>query len=211
MTHCTAVEWIDVNESTNAVLHQIKESTHSKFIVGDGSLDNVLGVVTIKEFLEHYTQHDFNMQHIIQPPIFIVQNTPAFKILNLFKQHKQYIGVVIDEFGATKGIVTLHDLTEAIVGDLPDEDETDEPSIIKRNDNSYLLDGRTLIFELNQYFQNEIIENNISQYTTISGFILDKVKAMPKVGYKIMHNGYEYEIIDMDNNRIDKVLMTSQE
>jgi putative hemolysin len=149
------------------------------------------------------------MQQVIQPPIFIIHNTPAFKILNMFKHRKQYIGVVIDEFGATKGIVTLHDLTEAIVGDLPDEDETDEPSIIKRADNSYLIDGRTLIFEINQYFQHEIIENNISQYTTISGFMLDRLKTMPHAGNKIQHNGYTYEIVDMDHNRIDKVLMTS--
>jgi putative hemolysin len=209
MTHSTEVEWIDINQSIEDILHQIKESTHSKFVVGDGSLDNVLGVVTIKEFLEHYTQEGFEMQQVIQPPIFIIHNTPAFKILNMFKHRKQYIGVVIDEFGATKGIVTLHDLTEAIVGDLPDEDETDEPSIIKRADNSYLIDGRTLIFEINQYFQHEIIENNISQYTTISGFMLDKLKTMPHAGNKIQHNGYAYEIVDMDHNRIDKVLMTS--
>jgi putative hemolysin len=137
-----------------------------------------------------------------------VQNTPAFKILNTFKSKKQYIAIVVDEFGTTRGIVTLHDLTEAIVGDLPDEDENDDLNIIKRNDNTYLIDGRTLIFELNQYFQKEIIEDNINQYTTVSGFLLDKLQNMPNTGDKVSYENYEFEIIDMDGLRIDKLLMT---
>jgi putative hemolysin len=114
---------------------------------------------------------------------------------------------VVDEFGATKGIITLHDLTEAIVGDLPDEDETDELNIIKRDDSSYLIDGKTLVFEINQYFQREIIEDNISQYTTISGFILSNLQSIPKSSDKIVYGNFEFEIIDMDGFRIDKVLM----
>jgi putative hemolysin len=91
---------------------------------------------------------------------------------------------------------------------LPDEDEKDELNIIKRDENSYLIDGKTLIFELNQYFQKEIIEDNISQYTTISGFIISKLQSMPNTSDKVNYENYEFEIIDMDGVRIDKVLMT---
>jgi putative hemolysin len=136
MTHSTDVEWINSKESTDKIFEKIRESVHSKFVVGDGSIDNVLGVISIRDFLENYKRNDFVLKEIISPPIFIIQSTPAFKILNLFKSKKQYIALVVDEFGTTKGIVTLHDLTEAIVGDLPDEDEKDEHNIIKRNDNS---------------------------------------------------------------------------
>jgi putative hemolysin len=91
---------------------------------------------------------------------------------------------------------------------LPDEDEKDELNIIKRDENSYLIDGKTLIFELNQYFQKEIIEDNISQYTTISGFIISKLQSMPNTSDKVNYENYEFEIMDMDGVRIDKVLMT---
>jgi len=158
--------------------------------------------------LQNYKRTDFNINEIILSPIFIIQSTPAFKILNLFKNKKQYIAIVADEFGSTKGIVTLHDLTEAIVGDLPDEDEKDESNIIKREDDSYLIDGKTLIFEINQFFQSEIIEDSINNYTTISGFILFVLQTMPNTGDKVTHEKYVFEIIDMDGIRIDKVLMT---
>lgn len=208
MTHSSDVEWINSRDSVETIFEKIRESVHSKFIVGEGSIDNVLGVISIRDFLENYKRTDFNINEIILPPIFIIQSTPAFKILNLFKNKKQYIALVADEFGATKGIVTLHDLTEAIVGDLPDEDEADESKIIKRDNNSYLIDGKTLIFEINQFFQSEIIEDNINNYTTISGFILFILQSMPNTGDKVTHEKYVFEIIDMDGIRIDKVLMT---
>jgi len=208
MTPAHDVEWININSEPDFIYLKLKESVHSKFLVCTGSIDKVLGVITIKEFLEQYLKKDFKIDQILHPPVYIVQNTPAFKILNLFKSRKQYIGVVVDEFGASRGIVTLHDLTEAIVGDLPDEDETDELSIIKRNDGSYLVDGKTLIYELNRYFHYEVIAENITAYTTISGFILSKTKSIPRPGDKIKYRRYEFEVMDMDKNRIDKILMT---
>jgi putative hemolysin len=208
MTHSSEVEWVNSELSLEEIFNKLKESVHSKFIVAKGTIDNVLGVITVKDFLEHYNKDGFELNQIIQPPIFLVQNTPAFKILNVFKSKKQYIAIVVDEFGSTRGIVTLHDLTEAIVGDLPDEDEKDELNIIKRDDHSYLVDGRTLIYELNQYFQKEIIEDNINQYTTISGFVLNQLQTMPNTGDKVNYENYEFEIIDMDGLRIDKLLMT---
>ncbi len=208
MTHSSEVEWINSNDSVEAILMKLKESVHSKFVVCNGSLNNVLGVINIKDFWEHVKQPNFTLFSIIKQPIFILQNTIAFRILNIFKNRKQYIAVVTDEFGETKGIITLHDLTEAIVGNLPDEDETDEPNIFKRTDNTYLIDGRTLIYELNQFFQREIIEDKVSDYTTISGFFLTKLESMPQVGDKINHYNCEIEIMDMDGVRIDKLLLT---
>lgn len=209
MTHSSEVEWVNLLNSKEEIFNQIKESVHSKFVVAEGSLDNVKGIITIREFLEHHTQPDFSLEKILHDPIYLAQNTPAFNILNLFKGKKQYIGVVIDEFGSIKGIITLHDLFEAIVGNLPDEDE-EEHSIIKRSDGTYLIDGRTLIYELNQYFQREVIEDNIEHYTTISGFILDQLKSIPAAGDQLLHENIILEIMDMDGVRIDKVLMTQK-
>ena len=157
MTHNSEVEWINSNEPIDAILQQILKSNYSKFLVCDGQLNQVKGVITTKDFLENYQKEGFEIQSILEPTIYIIQNSPAFKILNLFKSKKQYIAAVIDEYGGVVGILTLHDLIEAIVGDLPEEDEVDELSIFQRTDGSYLIDGKTLIFELNQFFQKEII------------------------------------------------------
>ncbi len=207
MTHSSEVEWINYNDSKDAIFSKLKESVHSKFIVGVGSIEKVKGVVTIKEFLESYAHEDFKLDDIINEPIYITEYTSAFKILNLFKAKKQYIGIVIDEFGSIEGIVTLHDLIEAIVGDLPDEDESNESNITKRIDGSYLVDGKTQIYELNQFFMREVVEDNIASYSTISGFILDQLKAIPVAGDSFVHNNYKFEIMDMDGLRIDKVLV----
>lgn len=209
MTNSMDLEWINYNNDKEKIFNQMRESVHSKFIVGDGSIDKIKGVITIKDFLENHNTENFKIDDIIKDPIFFSLNTQAFKILNTFKIKKQYIGIVIDEYGGVKGIVTLHDLIEAIVGDLPDEDETDEQNIIKRADDSYLINGKTLIYELNQYFQQEVIQDNISKYTTISGFLLEQLKSIPNTGAIVKHKDFEFEILDMDGNRIDKILMKS--
>ena len=208
MTHSSEVEWIDLNQDKDAILAQLLKSVHSKFIVCDAQISNIKGVITIKDYLENHNIADFELKQIMEKPIFIFQNTPAFKVLNIFKSKKQYIGAVIDEYGGVIGIITLHDLIEAIVGDLPDEDELDTADIVKREDDTYLINGKTLIFELNQFFQKEIIEDNISNYTTVAGFILDHLKKIPSAGDKIKEGNCEYEIMDVDGLRIDKILLT---
>lgn len=211
MTNRMDVEWINYNEDKETIFNKLKESVHSKFIVSEGELDKIIGVITIKNFLEAYHQPDFKLSAILTSPIFITQNTLAFEILNIFKVKKQYIGVIVDEYGGIKGIVTLHDLIEVIVGDLPDKDESDELNIFKRSDSTYLLNGKTLIYELNQYFQREVIIDNLSQYTTISGFILDQLRHIPKIGDIVNFKNVQFEIIDMDGVRIDKILLTQKQ
>lgn len=208
MTHSSEVEWINYNWSKEVIFNKVKESVHSRFIVADGILDKPLGVINIKDLMENFSQEDFNLDKILTKPIYVIMNAPAFKILNLFKDKKQYMGIVVDEFGSVRGVITLHDLIEAIVGDLPDEDEKDKKYIIRREDGSYLLNGRTSIIELNQFFEREIIENNISRYATVSGFMMDHLKAMPHEGDVVAYEGYRFEIVDVDGVRIDQVLMT---
>jgi putative hemolysin len=208
MTHSSEVEWINYNWSKEVIFNKVKESVHSRFVVADGILDKPMGVVNIKDLLENYNQENFSLDQILTKPIYLIMNSPAFKILNLFKDKKQYMGIVVDEFGSVRGVITLHDLIEAIVGDLPDEDDKDNNYIIRREDDSYLLNGRTSIFELNQFFTREIIENNISHYSTVSGFMMDHLKAMPHEGDIVEYENYKFEIVDMDGVRIDQVLMT---
>lgn len=207
-THRNEVEWVDINDSNEEIFKKIKESVHSKFIVADGSLDRVIGIMRLRDFLENHNKSDFQVKGIISTAIFIPEQTSAIHILNTFKKKKEYIAVVVDEFGGTEGIITLHDLMEVIVWDLPDEDEETEWNIIKNGENKYFLSGKTLIYEINQYFQEEVIEDNNHEYTTLSGYIMNHFGRLPKTGEKIHHeNNYELEVIDMDGVKIDKVLI----
>jgi putative hemolysin len=209
MTHRSEVEWIDYNWPKEVLFDKIKESGHSKFIVGNHTIDQPKGVITIKDVLENINLPSFHLDQILARPIYVIQSMPAFKILNLFKDKKQYLGIVVDEFGSVHGIITLHDLIEAIVGDLPDEDEIDEQHIVLREDGTYLINGRTPVFELNQYFSLPVIQENINHYSTVAGFMMDHLKAIPHAGDFVVVEGYRFEIVDMDGVRIDKVLMSA--
>jgi putative hemolysin len=208
MTNSQDIEWLDYSSDKEELFSQLRESVHSKFIVSEGSLDRIKGVITIKDFLENHNKPSFRLDDIISQPVFLTPGTTAFNILNIFKQKKQYIGIVIDEYGGVRGIVTLHDLIEAIVGDLPDEDESDELNIVRREDDTFLINGQTPIYEINQYFQREIIEDKIARYATISGFLLEHHRAIPKAGAVVRYKNLTLEVVDMDRNRIDKVLLT---
>jgi putative hemolysin len=211
ITHRNELEYVDIHDTTDEIFDKIKVSTHSKILVVDGTLDTVVGILRLRDFLENQNTPDFSLESIITKPIIVTEHTPAFKILNTFKHQKQYMAVVVDEFGGTEGIITLHDLMEVIIGNLPDEDEEEEESIIKRSESDYLVNGKTLIYELNQYFQEEVIEENNHEYTTVSWFIMNSIGHLPKTGEKVELENFTLEIIDMDSIRIDKVLLTRKQ
>lgn len=207
MTDVSKVEWLDLLFTTDQIASFIQKSIHSKFIVCEGQINNIKGIVTVKNFLENYQKEDFQLAKIVDPPIFISHTAQAFEILNLFKRRKQYLAVVKDDVDKMIGIVTIHDLMEAIIGRLPDEGENDHINIIPRSDGSYLIDGATPVFEVNQYFQKEIIKDNIELYTTVEGFIIENLEELPRTGKTIIYSPYHYEIVDMDDSRIDKVVL----
>ncbi len=207
-THRSQIEWIDVNDPKDEILHKTQESVHSRFLVADGSLDTVIGVMKIKDFFEHFGDKNFNLRKIVQPAIVVNETTQAFRVLNLFKKTKQYMAVVVDEYGGTSGIITLHDLIEVIVGDLPDEDEENEPPVVEREDGTYLISGSTLIYEFNQFFHEEILEDESKQFTSVAGLIVSTFQDMPTVGASIDIGKYRFEIMDMDGIKIDKILMS---
>lgn len=204
------MEWIDVNASAEEVLKKIRTVGYSKFPVCDKAIDHLKGVVSIKDFLDKYQDDGFQLKSILKEPLFFTGNTPAFNILSTFKKHKQYIGFVLDEFGHVEGVLTLKDLMEAIVGDLPDLDEQEEPGIVLRDDGSWLVNGSTHIVNLNSFMNEKIIEDLPIAYTTLAGFFLHEFKRFPHTGDKLVHNGYMYEVIDIDENRIDKILVSSE-
>jgi putative hemolysin len=207
MTHSSQVEWINIHMDKQVILEKLIEYVHSKIIVSDGLIDNVIGILHARDFMENYSKPDFNVKDYIEEPFFIAQNMPSFSILTKFKQNKQYNGCVIDEYGSFMGVITLHDLIEGIVGDLPEEEEDRHEIIVKRSDETFLIDGRATIFEINNFFGEEILEPN-PHYSTVAGYVIDQMKTMPEVGDQFENDFFFIEVIDLDGRRIDKVLLS---
>jgi putative hemolysin len=207
MTHSSQVEWINIHMDKQVILEKLIEYVHSKIIVSDGLIDNVIGILHARDFMENYSKPDFNVKDYIEEPFFIAQNMPSFSILTKFKQNKQYNGCVIDEYGSFMGVITLHDLIEGIVGDLPEEEEDTHEIIVKRSDETFLIDGRATIFEINNFFGEEILVPN-PHYSTVAGFVIDQMKTMPEVGDQFENDLFFIEVMDLDGRRIDKVLLS---
>ena len=207
-THRKDVEYIDINNSIEEIKQAVKDSAHTKFPVADGNFDNVIGILTAKIFYEYLTDKSNEpLRNVLQQPIYIPESMKANAVLNTFKKQKQYLGIVVDEYGTIEGVITLHDILEAIVGDLPDLDEVYEPDIFKREDGSYLVNGSIGIRELNKELKHEFIQRDSDNYATLSGFISHTMGRFPVTGDKFEFHGYEVEVIDMDGFRIDKVLL----
>lgn len=207
-TYRTDVIWLDTNDSLEENARIIRQTGHSKFPVCEGIVDKVKGVITAKDFWEHQDHPDFTLESIMREPLFIPENMYAFDILQYFKRQKQYLGLVVDEYGSFEGVITLHDLTEAIVGDLPDRDTTDEPELLQREDHSFLVNGSILVQDLNHKLGTNLIPRKPNSYSTLAGFIIHHLNRIPKTGFKFQYADYQFDIIDLDGSRIDKIILT---
>ncbi|MBL7938609.1 MAG: HlyC/CorC family transporter [Flavobacteriales bacterium] len=211
MTHRSDLEWIDSTLPLDEIVAQVKESHHSKFPVSKGTLDEIQGLLAVRDLLDEMNNPGFKLADVVRPPIIVPQNAEAFDILKQFKKAKQYAAMVVDEHGQLQGMVTLHDLTEAIVGDLPDEDEDTSPELVKRADGSWLVGGQVLIGDLNHHFGRTLIDEEETGYATIAGYFMGRMDRIPKAGDQVSTEAFTAEVLDMDGNRIDKVLITLKE
>ncbi|MEJ8757895.1 hemolysin family protein [Pontibacter sp. H259] len=207
MTYRTEVEWLDLSRPLPELHQAVLASAHTKFPVGNGSLDNIVGLLAVKDYFEQVDKQGLPVEDVLKPPLFVSESMYAMKTLKLFQRKKQYLALVVNEFGAVEGIITLHDIMEAIVGDLPDVDESSEPEIFRRDDGSYLVNGSILVRDLNQQLGLELIQDHPERYTTLGGFILYTLSRIPKAGDSLTLRSHELEVMDMDASRIDKVLV----
>jgi len=207
MTHRNDVEWLDVNAPIEENDRIIQESGYTKFLVCDDTIENILGVVRLRDYIAKRNDTGFNLQDIVSQPLYVPESMNAIKILERFRKERNYFAVVVDEYGSTQGIITLHDLTENIFGTLPDLDDTEEPSIITREDGSLLVEGMIPIDELRETVSLTEFDPEDADYSTLAGFILYKINEIPKAGDYLDTEGYRFEIIDMDKSKIDKVLI----
>ena len=207
MTPRTEIVWLDIDDSPEEIRRKITDSGHSRFPVGQGSLDNILGIVQVKEMLgRNMAGKPADLKASLRRPLFVPESTHALKVLELFKQSGIHISLVVDEYGSIQGLVTLNDILEEVVGDIPSVEELEEPLAVQREDGSWLLDGMLPVNDFKEIFDiKEMPGEGI--YQTLGGFVLMHVGRIPAVGNHFEWGGLRLEVVDMDKNRIDKVLV----
>lgn len=210
MTNRQDLVWIDINDKLETVKKIITNSSFSRFVVCEGSTDKVHGVVSVKDFVKLLLSgEEFDLRKILEEPLYIPDNLSTLRLLERFKQTKSHYAIVVDEYGTLQGMITLHDLIENIFGYLPDKSQFEEPEIISRDDGSLLIDGTIIIEELKEKLDlNSLPESD--DYTTLGGMMMYYLKRIPKSGDKIELMNYDFEIMDMDGKRVDKVLVTKK-
>lgn len=206
MTPRSDIVWIDINESLLDIQRLIRESDHSRFPVCDGSLDIIIGVIRAKDILNCVmTDEQFDLRKWTRAPLYIPESAPVLKALETFKKSRQHVSLVVDEYGVVQGFITVYDILEAIVGDIPSLDDSEEPMIVQRTDGSWLLDGLLPMEEFVEVF--EIEEQPEGNFLTLGGFIMSQLGRIPTAAEHFEWNELRIEVVDMDGTRVDKVLV----
>jgi putative hemolysin len=213
MTPRTQIVWLDLENGIDQIHERIIESGYSRFPVGTESLDNVTGIVQAKDMLTaNLAGRPMDLKALVQQPLFVPRTISALALLESFRSSGQHIALVVDEYGGIEGLLTHHDILEAIAGDMPFGAKSGDPKAVQRHDGSWLLDGMLSVEEFKEIFHVESLPGEKRDaYQTLGGFIFTQMGRVPSVAEHFEWNDLRFEVVDMDGKRIDKVLVTSVE
>jgi putative hemolysin len=204
----TDVMWLDIEDNQDEIIKEIEDSPHSRFPVCQGDLDNVLGIVRSKDLLNSVLKGEqLDLRKWLKPPLFVPESAPVLKVLETMKKAKQHVSMVVDEYGVIQGFITVYDILEAIVGDIPSADEIEEPMAVQRKDGSWLIDGLLPLDDFKEIFNIRDDLPEQGTYQTVGGFIMMHLGRIPAAADYFEWDGLKFEVMDMDGNRIDKVLI----
>lgn len=204
MTHRKSVAYLSTDANNGKIRETMLEELHSIYPVSEGaSLDDVIGVVLLKDIFANYDRTDFSLKEIVREPVYLIEHTSAYKALEIFKKTKVHYAFVTDEYGVFQGIITLNDILEALVGDASDFYE-DEFRLVAEEDGIWLVDGHYPLHDFLTYFDLDDLTNEY-EVTTVSGLVMTELSYIPKEGEKLAWNLYELEVVKMDGVKIDKV------
>jgi putative hemolysin len=207
MTHRSDIVWIDNSKTVAEIKLIMGEVVHSVYPVCEGEVDRIVGVVSIKDFI--ISDDKILVKNMMKPAMYVPENNTAYQVLEKFKQTKIHHCFIVDEYGTVLGMITLNDILEAIVGDIPQpEDEAFE--IVTREDGSYLIDAQIPFYDFLTHFDKaEWMKEGDQEFDTLAGFIIHELEKIPHTGEKLTWKIFKFEVVDMDNHRIDKVLVTT--
>ena len=204
------IDWIDINESVEDTITEVIRAAHSRFPVYENNRDNVIGILLAKDLLRHSQEEDFQLRDWLRPAVFIPESKRLSVLLKDFRDHRNHIAIVVDEYGGVAGLVTIEDVLEQIVGDIEDEHDTDdiEDNIISVSETNFRIRGIT---ELEQV--NEVLGTNFADEDndTLAGFILKNLGRVPHKGESITIGNILFEVQRADARQVHVLLATKLE
>lgn len=198
------VAWINYADNVDQIYEVVLNSPYSRFPVYNKNYNNIMGIISSKEFFaKYYSEGNFQLEEILYDPLIVTSEMDALKLLEKFRDVRSYIAIVMDEERETLGIVTMHNVVETIVGKLPEFYETEEDRYYQREDGTILLDAGLSLTETKELLEIDLeIEKNV----TLGSYFHQSMNRIPKVGDKLFLEAYHFEIVDMDGVRVDKIL-----
>jgi putative hemolysin len=209
MTPRPDIIWLDLDDSFEVNKLKLVDSSYTRLPVCSEGLDNVLGILQVNDLLtQSLNGQPLDFTTSLRQPLFIPESTRSLKVLELFKESSVQVALVVDEYGVIQGLVTLDDILEAIVGDLPSTDDDDDQAV-QREDGSWLLDGMMAVEEFRELFDlaDELPGEQRGNYHTLGGFIITHLGRIPRTSDHFEWNQLRFEVMDMDGNRVDKILV----
>lgn len=199
-----AMVWLDANDAFEEVLTAVLNSGHSRFPLCEGSIDQAIGFVHVKDILELYRRGGRDLREVVREPLYVSDSIPALRMIELFRSSGVHIALVVDEYGSIEGLVTPADILTGIAGDLPDLGDTASPGATQREDGSWLLDGTLPILSAAKVLETDELTDG--DFATVAGLVIEELGHIPEPGESIVRDGWCFEVVDLDGRRIDKVL-----
>ena len=207
-THRNELVYFNEDETLQSITAKINQEKHSAYpVCKNDDIDEIIGIALLKDLFMAKDDQHFSIKNFIKPAIFINESSYAYKVLEIFKKERMHYGIVVDEYGSTAGMVTMDDVVDALVGDVT-ENYQSEYEIVKRNENSWLVDGQYSLLEFAKFFELDIDDNVIDSYYSVAGLIISQKDQLPNVGDTITIDQLQIEVLDKDGQRIDKLLVT---
>jgi putative hemolysin len=210
MTPRTEVIWIDIDDPLEEIQQKLIGSSYSRFPIAEDSLDKVVGLIEAKEVLAScLLGKSMNLRELMHEPLYVPESMLALKVLEIFRESRVQIALVIDEFGGLQGLLTLFDILESIVGDIPEIGEAAEPEVIQRDDGTWLVDGMLPVDEFKEIFHiSDLPDEERGYYQTVGGFMMTQLGRIPSASDHFDWSGMRFEVVDMDGMRVDKILIS---
>lgn len=209
MTPRVKIEWLDLDDGIEKLRSELALTSYSRLPLSRESLDNVSGFVKARDVLAQLLSGgELDLESVVKEPVFVPETKTVLELVDVFKSAGSSIALVIDEFGSVSGLVTMNDVLEEIVGDLP-VGGVIRQSVVIRDDGSMLLDGQLSVVDFQDVLKlSEIPEDELDAYQTLAGFVLARIERVPVEGDKFDWEDYQFEVVDMDGRRVDKILVT---
>ena len=208
MTHRSEMVWLNVEDPLEENINKIIASGHTNFIVCRGGVEHVVGILRAKDLLREYAAgRSVSIPEGLPMPPFVPEGVNALEVVARLRHDKSPVALIVDEYGTIDGMVTLTDVLEAIVGDIPALDDEGEPAAREREDGSWLLDGMMPVDELQMLLDLDDLPEDSDDYDTVGGLFMAQMGRVPKVGDTFEWNELRFEVMDMDGHRVDKVLV----